>query len=81
VSLGCLSEEFGQQTVQQILQCLYPYQQQGWVEIVAVDSNDQSRDLQGYLRLTDPNGFLFSNTILASLFSYFSDAEIYLQYS
>ncbi|MFY7803876.1 MAG: radical SAM family heme chaperone HemW [Limnoraphis robusta] len=81
VSLGCLSEEFGQQTVQQILQCLHPYQQQGWVEIVAVDSNDQSRDLQGYLRLTDPNGFLFSNTILASLFSYFSDAEISLQYS
>ncbi len=81
VSLGGLSEEFGPQTVQQILQCLHPYQQQGWVEIVDVYSNNQSKDLQPYLRLTDPDGFLFSNTILATLFSRFSDVELSLEYS
>ncbi|NEO28787.1 MAG: coproporphyrinogen III oxidase, partial [Kamptonema sp. SIO4C4] len=42
-----------------IEQTLQPYQQQGWVS------------LGERVALTDPEGFLFSNTILASLFEQF----------
>ena len=75
VSLSALTEKFTQQTVDQIWCCLQPYWRQGWVEIVAVDGaiatlGDRAKlPLSGNLRLSDPEGFLFSNTILADLFS------------
>jgi oxygen-independent coproporphyrinogen-3 oxidase len=40
-----------------IQQCLQPYFTRGWVEVV-----------KGRLKLTDPEGFLFSNVVLATLF-------------
>lgn len=58
ISLAILAQQFGVETVAKIWQCLQPYYQQGWVELVGTDQ----------LRLTDPEGFLFSNTVLARLF-------------
>jgi len=58
IDLSTLAQQFGVETVAKIWQCLQPYSQQGWVELVRTDQ----------LRLTDPEGFLFSNTVLARLF-------------
>ncbi|MBE9186994.1 coproporphyrinogen III oxidase [Microcoleus sp. LEGE 07076] len=75
VSLSALTQKFTQQTVDRIWHCLQPYWRQGWVEIVAADRaiailhSDGKLPLSGNLRLSDPEGLLFSNTILADLFS------------
>ncbi|WP_414755967.1 radical SAM family heme chaperone HemW [Anabaena sp. CCY 9910] len=58
VSLAALTEEFGKEKIQELHQCLQPYFTQGWVQVVG-----------DRLRLTDPDGFLFSNVVLADLFS------------
>jgi len=60
LSLSHLSQQFGEETVKEILTCLQPYFNQGWVEL-----NNEN------LRLSDPDGFLFSNTVLARLFQWF----------
>ena len=64
VSLSQISQEFDEQTVKKILAGLQGYLQQKLVEIVT-DDHDQR------LRLRDPQGFLLSNRILASLFEIF----------
>ena len=55
--------------------CLQPYCDRGWVEVVGdkerlieINSSNSWSDISGKLRLNDPEGFLFSNTILATLF-------------
>lgn len=58
VSLAALTEDFGKGKIQEIHQCLQPYFAEGWVQVV-----DER------LRLRDPDGFLFSNVVLADLFS------------
>ncbi|WP_439346088.1 radical SAM family heme chaperone HemW [Vacuolonema iberomarrocanum] len=63
LSLTTLEQEFGHDTVAQILTTLKPYEERGWVAC----------QLNQHLRLSDPDGFLFSNTILAALFEQFSD--------
>lgn len=57
VSLAVLAEQFGEKKVEEIHECLQPYYEKGWVGVV-----------QERLRLTDPDGFLFSNVVLAGLF-------------
>ncbi|KJH73674.1 coproporphyrinogen III oxidase [Aliterella atlantica CENA595] len=57
VRLLTLQQICDEPTLRRILQCLQPYQKQGWVDVE-----------DGYMRLTDPEGFLFSNVILAALF-------------
>ena len=57
IDLTEIAQHFGQQTVAKIWTCLLPYQAQGWVEA-----------LGSGIRLSDPEGFLFSNTVLAKLF-------------
>lgn len=75
VNLSILSQQFDLQTVEQVWICLEPYQKAGWVEfihpngIATVLSDNQKPPRDGYLRLTDPEGFLFSNTVLSTLFS------------
>lgn len=76
VSLSALTQKFTQQTVDRIWRCLQPYWRQGWIEIArssdgAIATLDESEQLPllGNLRLSDPEGFLFSNTILADLFN------------
>jgi putative oxygen-independent coproporphyrinogen III oxidase len=70
--------QFKQDTVQTILSCLQPFYCQEWIEILnhhnqLITPEDltlhiQLSDAASRLRLQDPEGFLFSNTILAALF-------------
>lgn len=75
VSMSSLAEQFGEKTLEQIWKCLQPYHRQGWVELVGLNGKpvamSDAGKLQalGQLRLTDPNGFLYSNVVLADLFS------------
>ncbi|NJK75235.1 MAG: hypothetical protein HC942_15860 [Microcoleus sp. SU_5_6] len=79
LSLSMLIDKFGQQTVDRIWHCLQPYWWRGWVEIARSDGSTVtlkdgetlaiSGAVLGNLRLSDPEGFLFSNQILADLFS------------
>jgi putative oxygen-independent coproporphyrinogen III oxidase len=62
LNLDLLKTQFGARAVEQILTCLEPYRHQGWVEL------DQDNAQNPRLRLSDPEGFLFSNVVLARLF-------------
>jgi coproporphyrinogen III oxidase-like Fe-S oxidoreductase len=63
VSLRSLESEFGLDRVNRLLKCLERYQQSGWVEISTVEDGEQS------LKLSDPEGLLFSNVVLTEIFS------------
>ena len=63
LSLPALERNFGKDTVAQILTTLKPYADRGWVTYQPKQT----------LRLVDPDGFLFSNSILAALFEQFSE--------
>jgi putative oxygen-independent coproporphyrinogen III oxidase len=56
LNLQTLITQFGNPTINKVLDILTPHHQQGWVEI-----NEQ-------IKLTTPEGFLFSNTLLSDLF-------------
>ncbi|MFW6359449.1 MAG: radical SAM family heme chaperone HemW [Chroococcales cyanobacterium] len=74
VDLLKLSQEFGKEILAPIWPCLKQYYQQGWVKIVGETVTDTLPD-SGRLKLSDPEGFLFSNTILAELFSTLATEE------
>jgi oxygen-independent coproporphyrinogen-3 oxidase len=57
VSLSMLGGKFGEDQVKEIYKCLQTYLDKGWVEVIGER-----------LRLSDPQGFLFSNVVLADLF-------------
>jgi len=59
-----LVEQFGEKVVTQILDCLEPYRASGWVKIEFESGGDR-------IRLSDPEGFLFSNVVLTRLFEQF----------
>lgn len=54
------------QLIGQLRQKLQPYQAAGWVHFASDE----------YLRLSDPEGFLFSNTVLVALWQALSDNDI-----
>jgi putative oxygen-independent coproporphyrinogen III oxidase len=58
VSLGSIESEFGIDKVTSLLKCLERYHRSGWVE-----------NVDGWLRLSDPEGLLFSNMVLTEIFS------------
>ena len=66
--------QFSTTTIQAICCCIKPYYAQGWIEIVGQNGLIKPEDyhsienLSGKLRFKDPEGFLFSNTVLAALF-------------
>jgi putative oxygen-independent coproporphyrinogen III oxidase len=74
IDLVKLGVEFGQETIDRLLARLKRYHQRGWIEYV--DRQDNIIEIDRltvfpsslYLRLQDPEGFLFSNTILATIF-------------
>lgn len=78
LNLSVLSKQFGKKTLVKIWQAVEPHYQQGWVEMVgdnqATLNQQNAKELHniGQLRLKDPEGFLFSNTILSDLFSQLS---------
>jgi oxygen-independent coproporphyrinogen-3 oxidase len=55
-----LRSEFGDSAVEKILKTLQPYEKMGWV---AIENFPAKR-----IKLTDPEGFLFSNVLLSTLF-------------
>ncbi|MGK7875328.1 MAG: radical SAM family heme chaperone HemW [Xenococcaceae cyanobacterium] len=75
VSLSQISQQFGKNTLKEIWTFLQAYYHQGWVEVIGTDGKPvdmgEAENLLsvGRLRLTDPEGFLFSNTVLAALFN------------
>lgn len=80
VNVATLGDRFGHQTLQRIWPGLQPYHRQGWVEILtpegkAIDLNPgEPLPTSSQVRLADPEGFLFSNTILAALFQQLTEA-------
>lgn len=71
---GIDTKQFEPNTLDKIWSCLQPYHHQGWVEVID-RYGEPIKSVQNKLpisttriRLSDPEGFLFSNTILASLF-------------
>ena len=74
VSFSAIASRFGQPSATQILTCLQPYVQQGWVQLSSSDNQPlqcpgERESTIEQLKLSDPEGFLFSNTILSTLFS------------
>ena len=68
-------EQFELDTLKKIWACIKPYYPQGWIEIldnqkqlINLKDRDSLSALPKRLRLNDPEGFLFSNTVLATLF-------------
>jgi putative oxygen-independent coproporphyrinogen III oxidase len=57
VNLNHLRQRFGSKFIEPMLQRLQPYQAKGWVILTPEEG----------MRLSDPEGFLFSNTILVAL--------------
>lgn len=76
VNLLTLTQQFGHKTWEKVWTALQPHYCRGWVEVVQADGKvfelkeANIPAVNGHLRLSDPEGFLFSNTILADLFSY-----------
>ncbi|NEP00989.1 MAG: coproporphyrinogen III oxidase [Symploca sp. SIO2E9] len=75
LSLSFLVKQFGEAIVETIWSSLLPHYHQGWVEVVGATGEvihlpeTQKLPRNGRLRLSNPEGFLFSNTVLADLFS------------
>ena len=75
LNLSTLTQQFGKATLEKIWASLQLHYRNGWVEVV--DTEGELVELQeapsppvtGKLRLSDPEGFLFSNTVLADLFN------------
>jgi oxygen-independent coproporphyrinogen-3 oxidase len=63
ISLVTIQEQFGETVKDQILETLQKYYAKRWID-----------DLASTIRLNDPEGFLFSNTILAALFECLDDS-------
>ncbi len=77
IGLEQLTTAFGPAILAPMERCLQPFRHQGWVEIVdaqgAAIAPTAPLSAHGRLRLTDPEGFLFSNVVLVKLFETFSD--------
>ncbi|VXD14731.1 putative enzyme [Planktothrix serta PCC 8927] len=74
INLEALSQQFGTETLHNIITLLMPFYQQGLVQFL--DSNQnliQPNFNQGLIRLTDPDGFLISNQILSTVFAGLSE--------
>jgi oxygen-independent coproporphyrinogen-3 oxidase len=75
LNLSTLGQQFGEKTLEQIWAGLQPYHRRSWVEVVGEDGealnlqDAQKLPMTGQLRLSDPEGFLFSNTVIADLFN------------
>ncbi|CCH68351.1 Putative coproporphyrinogen III oxidase of BS HemN-type, oxygen-independent [Richelia intracellularis HH01] len=60
VGIEMLAEKFGGENTEKIQKTLNPFIEKGWVYIV-----------EGRIKLSDPEGFLFSNVVLSVLFKEF----------
>ena len=75
LDLSELIQQFGQAKIAEVWTCLQPYQKAGWIEVLNRDRRPISVNSylpgEGHIKLTDPEGFLFSNVILVKLFEKF----------
>ena len=75
LSLVELAQQFGKPILDKICQVLDPYYEQGWVEVVGVEwqaiaqFSTEALPPTARMKLSDPEGFLFSNQVLADLFA------------
>ncbi|MEO0948346.1 MAG: radical SAM family heme chaperone HemW [Cyanobacteria bacterium J06641_5] len=79
VDLAVLGERYSEAVLPALTQAVYPYRECGWVEAVAPDGTCLAAAVPlsaaRRLRLSDPEGMLFSNTVLAAAFAAFECAE------
>ena len=75
LAAGIETKRFEPKTLQKIWSCLQPYYKQGWIEVVdcnsklvKLENSSQLSRSDCKIRFNDPEGFLFSNTVLATLF-------------
>jgi oxygen-independent coproporphyrinogen-3 oxidase len=68
VNLDAIAIKFGSEAVTKLISVLQPYRNRNWV-----NWNQNDAHHWGQLKLSDPEGFLFSNTILADLFRTLTD--------
>ena len=70
IKLSLIIDDFGKKTAQKILDILKPFFTKNWLEITRYDHQNDLTDLDNIevISLSDPEGFLFSNIILATLF-------------
>ena len=61
VNLPTLAQQFGAEVLPRLQRVLMPFVAQGWV-VMGSPALDR-------IRLSDPEGFLFSNVVLAALFN------------
>ena len=70
LSFNHLRSRYGQELSDRVLSCLEPYQARNWVKLETRNSDlDNSEDLQ--IMLVAPDGWLFSNVIIADLYERF----------
>lgn len=76
LSLKTLTDRFGYPPLQQLSPSWYPYYQQGWINLYTLNGQPwlpgQPLPATGQICLSDPEGFLFSNTVLAEMFQVLS---------
>ncbi len=65
VELGAIAQRFGEEVVEIIMDAIAPFQ-----------ANQQVESVNGQLQFTDPEGFLFSNQVLATLFDALEAIEL-----
>lgn len=77
LSLQTLTDRFGYPPLQQLSPSWYPYYQQGWINLYTLNGQPwlpgQPLPSTGQICLSDPEGFLFSNTVLAQMFQVLSN--------
>ncbi|MEB3213930.1 MAG: hypothetical protein VKL39_21460, partial [Leptolyngbyaceae bacterium] len=88
IELEALRQQFGDRPVHTMMKVLTPHIQKGWVTLEPLNTGQESlssgRDDNEspvcspgqQIRLTDPEGFLFSNVVLSDLFSKLSDSKL-----
>ncbi len=74
VNLNSIEREFGSDRLERLLQCIDRYRQVGWVETIASECEPFALKEQ-WLRLCDPEGLLFSNVVLAEIFTRFDETS------
>ncbi|EKQ69862.1 putative oxygen-independent coproporphyrinogen III oxidase [Leptolyngbyaceae cyanobacterium JSC-12] len=70
LEIARLIELFGESAIVRLWKCLQPYLAQGLVAIAPAPQSDCILT-SGKLKLTDPEGFLFSNVVLTAIFEEF----------
>ena len=84
INIQHLRTRFGDRQIDTVIECLKPYAHKNWVMVTSPKNHSPKSnqfdpfDLEqnhSHIRLTDPDGFLFSNVMLANVFSALDDTN------